>query len=923
MNAPRDERSCIDCLQRCNSDGTIVCLSPPGRFVMKRASDFLSAYQKDVEAGVPLCFAEVTENEGPVRVDVDLSVEYVDDDQPLTPLYTELQLKRATRCVQASLTQILDFWQDGRVPVQEEMLACVVLEKKPYVAENAGTRRLKHGFHLHFPFCIVDSSVLSSHLLPYANHLLDLDHCFPSSSPIDIHATKNPWLMYGSSKGLDREPYKATHLWDVNLTPLSMMSMSKMMEGISLPKDWPALLSIRVKDRAHLFKHVIKQDPMVTEFWRKNQESERFVDTPEAMKEEDVIHLLNQLKPYLDLIDASRRTYTNVIPSVGKALYSETSGSTVAFSLWRQWVNEMGVEDEKSEAELMQDWLEFRGSRYSKGIIYHHAKHCQPETYERLKREHNSNYIKKILNKSDRSIAELDHQLLGDTFKCVDAASGEGYVYRHSKTPIWTPVSKEFIFCRYLKEDPKVITVPSVLKEFYKQIVKENAEAVADDADDDEDEGVDAGVKRKFEGNDIGMKKQKREPTQNEVLLEKCWKVQEKISDMTGIRSVASAFFYLTYDRHFLDSVDIKAHLTAFKNGVLNTETFDFYPGLPSDKLTRNVNASYDAQKEETDPDVLCARQFFAQLFPDPQLRDYALGCIAMTLYGRNIEKTALFLSGTGDNGKSVLVRVIHNFLDKLACCINVSHFHSDFVNAQAANPELNMIRGTRLVYVSEAVGNFKTGLLKRLTGSDTITTRDLHKSSSSFIPQCQLWFPCNTLPPIHPMDKAIENRIRVLPFESTFYNEKDISHLSEEERWHLKKFPKDDEIERKISNDALAYIIVKQLKTCFGNRITPEKVMIHSKEYSLENNVYAIFKEKCIASNPSNSLKLDEAFDAFIGFVSSTLPHLEKNLLTKGAFKTGMSQTLLQAIEASPNGMAWKGVCLKESMPMVSMLTF
>ena len=64
------------------------------------------------------------------------------------------------------------------------------------------------------------------------------------------------------------------------------------------------------------------------------------------------------------------------------------------------------------------------------------------------------------------------------------------------------------------------------------------------------------------------------------------------------------------------------------------------------------------------------------------------------------------------------------------------------------------------------------SGIFKTLTGNDKYYARDLYESgrqAKEYRPMFKFVFICNKLPKLRYSDQATWNRIRVIPFESTF----------------------------------------------------------------------------------------------------------------------------------------------------------
>ena len=75
---------------------------------------------------------------------------------------------------------------------------------------------------------------------------------------------------------------------------------------------------------------------------------------------------------------------------------------------------------------------------------------------------------------------------------------------------------------------------------------------------------------------------------------------------------------------------------------------------------------------------------------------------------------------------------------------------------------------------------------VKELTGGDTISARFLYGEFFDFLPVCKLFVATNHKPVIRGSDHAIWRRIRLVPFEVTFPNEKQDKRLAEKLKTEL-----------------------------------------------------------------------------------------------------------------------------------------
>ena len=112
---------------------------------------------------------------------------------------------------------------------------------------------------------------------------------------------------------------------------------------------------------------------------------------------------------------------------------------------------------------------------------------------------------------------------------------------------------------------------------------------------------------------------------------------------------------------------------------------------------------------------------------------------------------------------------------------------------------------GRRIGAVKELAKNepLDIGFFKLVTGNDSTYVRSHHEEGDDLLPLLTLIMMCNKPPKIPGNDKATWNRIRVIPFESTFSYD---APTDPEEQRKLKTFPRDDNFDQKLPDMATAF---------------------------------------------------------------------------------------------------------------------
>ena len=130
------------------------------------------------------------------------------------------------------------------------------------------------------------------------------------------------------------------------------------------------------------------------------------------------------------------------------------------------------------------------------------------------------------------------------------------------------------------------------------------------------------------------------------------------------------------------------------------------------------------------------------------------------------ISQRRIFVNhGEGANGKSVfnngLVSVLGNYAANTPGRILVGqgNFHLTFIADFA---------GARMIYMSEPLEgeHFRASLLKEMSGGELMKANRMRENPFEFRPQATIVLATNTIPDLRDVDKAIKDRLRVIPWE-------------------------------------------------------------------------------------------------------------------------------------------------------------
>ena len=174
----------------------------------------------------------------------------------------------------------------------------------------------------------------------------------------------------------------------------------------------------------------------------------------------------------------------------------------------------------------------------------------------------------------------------------------------------------------------------------------------------------------------------------------------------------------------------------------------------------------------------------------------------------------------------------------------------------------------------------FNIEFVKRLTGRDEITTRDLHKSNISYKPTFTLFLQTNEPPKIDKVEQALSRRFMCLNFPFNFV-EKPTLEYHRKINYELK-----DKIQNPVYYTEFMGLLIDFIRNKFHQQklTVPQIVKDTTKEYMNENNVVGKFIEEYIeiTNNKKDRLKFSELYELYKehGEVSLTKSKFKYNLI-------------------------------------------
>ena len=834
----------------------VSMLQPKGKYSFNRQGleTFWDTYCQTINDGQKMLgVAEKPQHYLPVLADVDLKVKDNDEVDYGDHVYTEQQCKEIIEIYQSELRKIVDQCTDSH-------LLCVLLEKPIYYITAGENRYAKNGFHLHFPNLFLSKVDQEVHLIPRVQERIKECKTFQnlgledSSSVIDKACCKVPWLIYGSRKAENMEPYKLTKIFSSDGTELSLKEAFTGYEIFDIDEE-PISIDNRIEEYLPRILSIVP-------YGRQTSELKSGIDPPfkqQINKElkrksalglkpsDDVSKNIEVAKRLLPMLSDKRAEDYQEWRKIGWLLNREGDGSPEALDLWLEF--SARCDEKYVETQCISDWNSFtvRHDTPTMGTLHYYASIDSPEDYKEYKNAQCDRYVEESLNGSHHDIAKVLKEQYRNEFVCASIANKIWYQYRDHR---WEEIEEGIFLRQHISKE-----IVDLFTEKGKVLMTKWA-------------GVE----------------DKAEEAMHNARLKQVQKIIANLKSSPFKNNIMKEAMEVFYDRNFKQKLNQNPMLIGFKNGVYDLNNNTFRDGIPEDYISKSVPINYK-EYHESDEAVQNVISFLSKVFPDKSIRTYFLDTYSDIFVGGNTQKKVYLWTGEGDNGKSITQTFFEKMLGELAIKFNTQYFTGKKTSTGSANPELARaappIRHATMEE-PDADEQLNIGELKKLSGGDSYWARDLFetgKTTKEVFPMFTLTFICNKLPKLKYSDKATWNRLRVIPFESTFVEPGQPCPETFEEQMLEKRFPMDKTFSSKIPDmvGAFAWYLL-QWRQKITVRIEPDKVKEATAIYRRQNDIYRQFIEECIADDNDSILSLTELYAHFKewfreGWANMTLP--------------------------------------------------
>ena len=770
-------------------NATMVSLPPsPGKWTVPKEDyrEFLRLYSVAISNGANLHMTEIHRGSSPILIDLDF---HINNTCGVTRQYNNEDIVKIVELYNQQIRSYLD--------IEEEKLEAYIFEKSKPLKDDKGY--YKDGIHIIYPHIITKPDVQyeiranvveaakESNIFHHMKLLNDYGNVFDESV-----IKKSGWFLYGSSKE-GKEYYKLTQKIDYqyNVDNNPEYNINDLVE----------LLSIRNHEKEDIYESKIEISHRSSHSLPMNNNiRDRNVYTDE-MTNEDV-------KELVKLLGKERSDSRANWIEVGFCLYN------IDLSLCNLWIEFSKKSEKFKYGECEKKWRtfgEFRGIKLGVGSLHFWANKDSPEDYAKMQSNSFRQIIKNSLSDAHHDIATLVLRKYQYQFVCVDPKKQIFFEFENHK---WNECKGQGHKLR------NRVLSDELVKEFKKMGAIFKSQSIEN-------------------------------PDNTEYVknYKKCDKIMKDLKTRSFKEAVMKEVADQLYDASFFEKLDSKVNLIGFLNGVYDLEHGVFREGWPEDYISFSTHCNY-YPFDKNDIRNRNMLECFATILPDKGVREYVLRLAASALSGETGDQKFHIWTGGGANGKSTISNLLEEGLGDYSGKFPVTVITRKRGAASSCTPELAATKGKRLMNLAEPdeTDKIQVGIMKELTGGDTIMCRPLYGPPVEFKPQFKLLLCCNKLPEVTATDFGTWRRIEVVKFESSFVDEPDPNNPLE--------YKRNNDIQKNLNTwiePFMSLIIEIYKKYKVDGLSPPESITEHTNNYKLMNNFYRDFYLECIerTNNP------------------------------------------------------------------------
>ena len=829
--------------------------------------NFFKLYRRALRKGHTLYFTEKPFERSILRVDLDFRFSIGEEEKPIYRVYNESHIERIVNSYVSILKSTYKINENFKIYILE----------KPEATESHGM--IKDGIHIVFPEIsltykeqhYIRSKILKDSMTIFCGLPIINDYeSLVDKAIID----QNCWQMYGSTKP-NCKAYEVTKIYEFQVnTDQVIRNVYTEDEYDEMEITFPELFSMR------------KETSVILDMTSDSQtDYDNYIKNIIPKTDKRTKAIVNN-----NLLSASRLLFKNISNDsdiqFSKAMLKECINPARADN-YHDWIT-MGWVLRNIDYRLLDEWIEFskNSTKYADGecekrweymkeekmgmaTLRWWAKQDNEDKYNELKRE----CVNPVIDSAIRSdgtnfdVARIVHVYYNDEFKFVSNDMWYKFLKERHR---WVKMNEALDLSRLISTD-----IVNILNARACYWLNESTREHTND------------------NKDLAEAYNDR--------YERCFKIIRNCKTTSFKSNIIKECKGLFHEPDFESMLDSKPYLLGFENGVYDLNMKIFRNGEPNDFISFCTHQTWtpilnqDTVKEIDD--------FLSKIFISVDIKKFVLETLACAIDGSIHQERFYILTGTGANGKSRLMDFIEKTLGDYYTIVPISLLTNKRVASNSAQSELVRTKGKRFAVMQEPSEGDKIniGLMKELTGNDTITARALYKENVDFKPQFKMFMTCNDLPDVPSNDGGTWRRIRVLQFKSKFCDVPNEQVSTE--------FKIDPELSEKIQRWGSTFIgmLINIHNSLDVQKIVePDEVKVATTSYQRNNDMVGQFVDEVFVKSDNDKLSITKIWALYKAWAKENMN--SRKTLEKPHLKQELEKLLGKQVKGS-----WKGYTIRK----------
>ena len=230
-------------------------------------------------------------------------------------------------------------------------------------------------------------------------------------------------------------------------------------------------------------------------------------------------------------------------------------------------------------------------------------------------------------------------------------------------------------------------------------------------------------------------------------------------------------------------SLNANPYLLAFTNKIYDLRIGGFIEPHYKQYITQTTGYEYnDFYPQHRVKEM---RNIISSIFPKKDMEEMYIEALSTGMVGVQVEHL-IVAKGEGSNGKSLINELMLHAIGDYGYKLPSTAFLKDI--QEGPNPTFANMDNKRWVITCEPSSKHRinTSVMKEITGNTSINCRGLYSSKTSTKLCNTTFMECNNFPKLDEVNNAVDRRLRISKFISTFTSDDIYNEYTEDERKEL-----------------------------------------------------------------------------------------------------------------------------------------